>query len=356
MALGLYTDMAVGSIASGFDAWAFPGSFVGGASLGAPPDPYSATGQNWALPPLNPHVLRAQEYRYWRAMLKAAFRHCGMLRIDHAMGVLRQFWNPDGCSGTGGAYVRFPADDLLALLALESRASAAVVVAEDLGTVPEGFGDLLDRYGILSSNVMFFIRSSDGGFVAPARYSKRALLTANTHDQPTLAGWWQGGDLEIRRRVGMIESDGALEAARTDREREKDLLVRRLRAARALEGTGTGRDARARARAAAGVAPFSGDEAPALSAAVNAYLAAAPSPLLGVSLDDLAAETEPVNVPGVGVERYPSWSRRMRLALEDIASDAGVAKALAGVASRTRTRRGRKTQRAMSNCRKGSPA
>jgi 4-alpha-glucanotransferase len=313
MAIGLYTDLAVGSLASSFDAWAFPGLFVDAARLGAPPDAYSATGQDWGLPPVNPHRLRADEYRYWRQMLRAAFRHCGMLRLDHAMGVLRQFWIPHDGDAVGGAYVAFPAEELLALLALESRAAGAVVVAEDLGTVPAGFSTLLAGFGLLSSNVMFFERTAGGGFVGAASYSRRALLTANTHDQPTLAGWWRGRDVEIRRAIGMIATDTELAAARV---REKALLVRRLRAERALRE------------------PQAADDPAELCAAVNRYLAAAPSPLLGVSLDDLAGETEPVNVPGIPVDRYPSWSRRMHSDVADLARDAGFARALDGVRSR----------------------
>jgi 4-alpha-glucanotransferase len=323
MAIGLYTDMAVGSLASSFDAWAFPGLFVSGAALGAPPDPYSATGQDWGLPPIHPHRLRAGQYRYWRLLLRAALRHCGMLRLDHAMGVLRQFWIPEGRSGVDGAYVSFPCEDLLGLLALESRTHGAVVVGEDLGTVPKGFAARLARHAILSSRVMFFERTRNGGFRRAAAYSPRALVTANTHDQPTLAGWWRGRDIEIRRAVGMIGDDDALEAAPRERAQEKQLLLERLRAERALVRG----------------AP---EEPAALCEAVIRYLSSTPSVLQGVSLDDLAGETEPVNVPGVGVEQYPSWSRRMRLDVEDLARDPGVAQALRGTHARARTHKRRR--------------
>jgi 4-alpha-glucanotransferase len=239
------------------------------------------------------------------------------------MGVLRQFWIPEGRSGVDGAYVSFPCEDLLGLLALESRTHGAVVVGEDLGTVPKGFAARLARHAILSSRVMFFERTRNGGFRRAAAYSPRALVTANTHDQPTLAGWWRGRDIEIRRAVGMIGDDDALEAAPRERAQEKQLLLERLRAERALVRG----------------AP---EEPAALCEAVIRYLSSTPSVLQGVSLDDLAGETEPVNVPGVGVEQYPSWSRRMRLDVEDLARDPGVAQALRGTHARARTHKRRR--------------
>ena len=167
---------------------------------------------------------------------------------------------------------------------------------------------------------MFFERTPKGGFVPASSYSRRALLTANTHDQPTLAGWWQGRDLEIRRAVGMIARDDDLAAAQAKRTQEKELLVRRLQSERALER------------------PRDAEDPAELCAAVNRCLSAAPSPLLGISLDDVARETEPVNVPGIPVDRYPSWSRRMHATVADLARDAGVAHALGGVKSRAAKR------------------
>jgi 4-alpha-glucanotransferase len=321
MSIGLYQDLAVGSLASSFDAWAFPGLFVEGVHLGAPSDAYSATGQDWGFPPLNPHRLRADHFRYWRLMLRSILDHCGMLRLDHAMGVLRQFWIPAGRSGTEGAYVAFPAEDLLGLLALESRARGAVVVAEDLGTVPKGFSALLARYRIQSSQVMFFERTPENGFVRSGGYSDRALLTAHTHDQATLAGWWNGRDIEIRRMVGMIAGEEEMAAALATRLRERDLLLRRLRTEGSLEST-------------KGV--FG---APEVTRAVYKYLSAAPSPLLSVSLDDLAFETEPVNVPGISVDEFPSWSRRMRAEISEIARSDESLEVLRSLGERARPRR-----------------
>lgn len=316
LALGLYQDLALGSIASGFDAWAFPGLFVDGASLGAPPDEYSTTGQDWGLPPLAPRRLAAQGFRYWTLLLRAAFAHAGALRIDHVMGLFRQWWIPAGRPASEGAYVRFPADALLAVLALESRRHGALVVGEDLGTVPRGLPARLARAGVLSSRVLLFERDRRGRFRPASRYSRRALVTANTHDLPTLAGFWEGRDLVDRRTVGAIPDAAAFREAQRQRAWERRALLRRL-AAEGLAGRTDPPPAY-----------------PELSAAVHAFLCRTPAPLVGVALDDLSGETEALNLPGVSPERHPSWTRRMRLRVDALGRDPGVRRALAGLASR----------------------
>jgi 4-alpha-glucanotransferase len=314
--IGLYEDLAVGSAPDSGDAWSFPGLFVRGATIGAPPDDYSSTGQDWGLPPIDPIRLRADRYRYWILVLRAAFAHAGMLRIDHVMGLFRLFWIARGQPGSEGAYVRYPADDLLGILALESRRHRTLIVGEDLGTVPEEVPGTLASWGILSSRVLYFERDDWSGFHPSKAYSARALVTANTHDLPPLAGYWSDRDLLLRREVGQIESDEALSAARARREGERGTLVHRL----AEEGCFDGEPA------LAGVTER--------CAAVNAFLCRTPAPLVGVSLDDLAGEVEPVNLPGVPVEHYPSWSRRMRRRIDEIAASPDTTQALAGLAPR----------------------
>jgi 4-alpha-glucanotransferase len=321
MEIGLYQDLPLGSIASGFDAWAFPELLVRGASLGAPPDPYAAQGQNWALPPLHPLRIGQDGYRLWRLLLRSALSHAGAVRIDHAMGLLRQFWIPAGRSGREGAYVRFPFDDLLGVLALESSRAGALVIGEDLGTVPAGFDQALARYGVLSLRVMFFERERRGAFKPARRYSPRALVVATTHDSPTLEGYWRGRDLEIWRELGLIASDAALRLARGVRARDRQALLDRLAAEGALPAA---RD------------PGSPAER---CAAVHRFLCATPAPLVALSLDDLAGETEPVNVPGVSPDRYPSWTRRLRLPVERLLRDPDVARGLSGARARLRRRR-----------------
>jgi 4-alpha-glucanotransferase len=312
--IGLYHDLALGTAATGCDPWAFPDLFAEGANVGAPPDDFSATGQDWGFPPVDPHRLRAQSYVYWMRLLQAAFAHAGALRIDHVMGLLRLYWIPAGFPPREGAYVRYPGRDLLGILALESQRHKALVIGEDLGTVPRGLPATLARWGILSSRVLYFERPR-GTFRSSAEYSRRALVTANNHDLPPLAGYLSGRDLALRRRAGQIPSDKALRSAETQRKRELRGLRRRLAAENLLPD------------ATSSPSPSE------LSTAVTAFLCRTPAPLVGLTLDDLVGETDPVNLPGVPANRYPSWQRRMGVPLEKIPAHPAARLALQAIPS-----------------------
>ncbi len=300
MRIGLYQDLAIGTSAAGADVWAASHLFVNGACVGAPPDAYSSTGQNWGLPPVNPRALKQDRYRYFVDILRSGFRHAGALRIDHILGLFRLFWIPDGMPGSKGAYVRSPSDDLLGIVALESVRHNALVVGEDLGTIPEGVPETLERWGILSSKVLLFEREPDGAFKSERAYPRLALATADTHDMPPLAGYWQGRDIDVRTNVGLVNDDDEVERARAARDAEYALLLRRL-----IESHILPNDHAVRSPAE-------------LRAAVHAFLCRTPSQLVGIALDDLAGEAEPVNVPGVGPDKHPSWTRKMRHTLETL--------------------------------------
>ncbi|MEO7086145.1 MAG: 4-alpha-glucanotransferase, partial [Gemmatimonadaceae bacterium] len=310
MRIGLYQDLAIGTAAASADTWAFPGLFVRGMSIGAPPDPYSAAGQNWHLPPIDPRALRANGYEYFINLVRSGFRHGGALRIDHAMGLFRLFWIPQGCPASQGTYVRYPSEDLLGILALESVRHKAIVVGEDLGTVPPEVPPALARWGVLSSKVLYFEREWDGRFKPSHAYPSLALATANTHDVPTLAGFWQGRDIETRVNVGILEAGDAAQHAHQERDRERGALLHLLASERILP------------HEAAPAAPAD------LSGAVHEFLCRTPAELVGLSLDDLAGELDSVNVPGVGPERHSSWTRKMRLPLEELAASDDVRKTL----------------------------
>ena len=299
MSIGVYQDLAIGTNPGGSDTWTYPNLFLTGASVGAPPDPYSYTGQNWGLPPINPRALRQQRYRYWIELLRRAFEHAGALRIDHVMGLFRMFWIPEGGSGVDGAYVRFAADDLLGILALESVRHDAIVVGEDLGVVPANVPPAMKKWGILSSKVLYFERDTHG-FRPASRYPSLALATANTHDMATLAGFWQGRDVELRERVGLISTTAQRRAEERGRVRDRQALAKllRLRWPRDVEEP---------------------DFARTLVGAAHDFLCSTRARLVGLSLDDLVGEVDPVNVPGVGPDRYPSWRRRNRMTMEEIA-------------------------------------
>jgi 4-alpha-glucanotransferase len=310
MRIGLYQDLAIGTAAASADTWAFPGLFVRGVSIGAPPDPYSASGQNWQLPPINPRALRKNRYEYFINLVRGGFRHGGALRIDHVMGLFRLFWIPNGRPASSGAYVRYPAEDLLGIIALESARHDAIVVGEDLGTVPPEVPSVLARWGVLSSKVLYFERHWDGRFKSSDAYPPLALATANTHDMPTLAGFWQGRDIETRASVGMLEPGEAVDHAYRGRESERTALLQLLASERILPNETT---------------PSTAAD---LSGAVHEFLCRTPAELVGLSLDDLGGELDSVNVPGVGPDRHSSWTRKMRLPLEEIAASDDVRKTL----------------------------
>ncbi|MDQ6886116.1 MAG: 4-alpha-glucanotransferase [Gemmatimonadota bacterium] len=317
--IGIYQDLAIGSAPGGSDVWAFPDLFIRGAAIGAPPDPLCESGQNWGLPPLDPRQLTHHGYDYWIRLLRASLANAGALRIDHVMGLFRQFWIPEGLTGREGAYVRFPSSDLLGILALEATRHGAFVVGEDLGTVPPDVPPALAERNILSSRVLYFER--DGAAFTPAsRYPRLALATANTHDMTTLAGFWSGRDIELCQATSpeTSRSEARREQALETREQEKKELLARLVADGALNPAST-------------PPPIAE-----LCGAVHDFLCRTPSEMVGLSLDDIAGEVEPVNMPGVPAEGYRSWTRRMHLAVEELWSDPGVRIALGSCASARR--------------------
>jgi len=302
--IGICADLAIGSASGGSDTWSFPGIFALGASAGAPPDAFSRSGQDWSFPPLDPRRLRDGSIAFWIRLLRSAFAHSGALRIDHVMGLSRLYWIPAGGSPAEGAYVRYPERELFGILALESRRGGALVIGEDLGTIPPALVTRLAGRGLLSSRVLYFEREG-GRFRASRRYSRRALVTANTHDLAPLAGYVAGSDLECRRRAGQIESEAALEQEKRRRDGDLRALFARLEAEGLLER---------------GPTPPSPRE---ISAAVTAFLCRTPAPLVGLALDDLVGERVPVNLPGVGPDRHRSWARRMTVSLEALGDDPG---------------------------------
>ncbi len=313
LTIGLFQDLALGVSPSGSDAWSRPRLFAGAARLGAPPDSYSRAGQNWDLPPVDPRRLRTCRYGYWRDVLRSTFDRSGAVRIDHIIGLRHQYWIPEGRSPVDGAYVRQPADDLLGILALESRRQKAIVIGEDLGTVPRGLQSLLARWGIISSRLLYFERSRRGTVKPAAGITNRALLCVHNHDLPPLAGYWSGADLRLRGRCGQFETDEAQNEAGIDRLKWKKALLRRLRA----EGLWSD-----------GLDPNSSED---VLAAVHSFLCKTRAPIIGISLDDLARESSPVNLPGVPPERYGNWSRKMSRCLTEILRDPFTRKAFRGL-------------------------
>jgi (1->4)-alpha-D-glucan 1-alpha-D-glucosylmutase len=296
--VSLYFDLAVGADVNGADVWSDQDAFVVDASLGAPADPLNTLGQNWGLAPFSPRALRQRAYSPFIELLRANMRHAGILRIDHVMALRRAFWIPRDAPASMGAYVSYPFDEMLPILALESVRNKCAVVGEDLGTVPEGFRERMEAAGALSTRVLYFQREwSDGSFLPPERYPRLAAVSIGTHDLPTLAGWWTG-----ERSTG------------EDRAHDRLLLVEAFEAAFAIDSDGA---TRLREDAARGGTMAVVDD---LSAAAYRFLGKTPSILPVVSMEDLLGEPGNVNVPGT-FDEHPNWRRKRSLSLYELEDD-----------------------------------
>lgn len=336
MGIGLYHDLAIGSARGGFDVWSRPDLFVARMSLGCPPDAHSSDGQNWNFPPMNPRALLENGLEPWAELLRANMAHGGMLRIDHVMGLFRQFWIPEGMSAAHGAYVRFPAEDMLGVLALESVRHRVVVVGEDLGTVPPNVPRAMRRRGMLSTRVLYFEKARSGAFKRPSAYPGNAMAMLTTHDLSTLSAFLSGSDLELRDRVGLFLTKSGFRRALRDRDRDLermlDLLDRWGWDAAAASGPS---ESASRANydddsttvhssdPACGCSACHGEAISyeALVSAAHVVLCKTPCELVAVSLDDLCGEVTPVNIPGTTADQFANWSRRMGLSVSEITSE-----------------------------------
>jgi len=315
LAFGFFRDLAVGAAPDGAEVWANPSAFARGVSIGAPPDPFSTAGQNWNLPPPNPGALTASACAGFGDLLAANMRHAGALRIDHVMGLSRLFWIPEGAAAVDGAYVRYPLDTLLGVLALESVRARCLVVGEDLGTVPEGFRERLAAADVLSCRVLWFERDGPG-FVAPSRYPAKAVACVSTHDLPTIAGWWTGTDIDEKLSLGLLTADAA-GSARAERRVSKEAL------ADALDRAGVAQGARVD-----GAVPHDA----AVTAAIHRYACATPSAMVLIQADDLAGETAALNLPGTDRAR-PNWRRKVSVDAEALWQTPSAERAIADFAT-----------------------
>lgn len=292
MKVGLYLDVAVGVQSDGFDAWNEQAAISRHLSVGAPPDPLNTAGQNWGLAGFNAAGLAMKSFEPYREMIQASMRHAGAIRLDHVMGLKRLYLVPRGFPPNEGVYVPMPFEALLAVTALESVAHRCVVIGEDLGTVPEGFRERTGDWGIWSYLVMMFERDNRGAFQGIDHYQANALVTFNTHDLSTYAGWRSFNDLKLKRSLGIDpgESDDARWYALT-------MLTE------ALRNNGIQRD------------DIYG---------IAAFLTRTRSRLLVISLEDLLGVVDQPNIPGT-VDEHPNWRRRLPLAIDQIAGGIDVA-------------------------------
>ncbi|OII63732.1 4-alpha-glucanotransferase [Streptomyces sp. CC53] len=307
MAVGVVHDLAVGVHPDGADAWAQPGAYARGMSVGAPPDAFNARGQDWGLPPWRPDALAASGYAPYRELLRALLRHAGALRVDHVMGLFRLWWVPAGLPPTEGTYVRYDADAMLAVLALEAHRAGAAVIGEDLGTVEPGVRDVLARRGVFGTSVLWFERDWEGTGrpLPPEAWRADCVATATTHDLPSTAARLGGDHVELRHRLGLL-------TVPVEEERERDAQDVRewlayLRRLGLLAADGGTRDEEAEIRA------------------VYRFLRRTPARMTGVWLPDAVGDRRPQNLPGTW-DQYPNWRLPVAgtdgrpVALEDVAA------------------------------------
>ncbi len=279
--LPLVIDLPIGVSPGGADAWQWQDVLATGATVGAPPDQFNMEGQDWGLPPFIPHRLRAARYAPFIETIRSSLRHAGGLRIDHVMGLFRLYWIPEGLGPKRGAYVRYPCDEMLAIIAVESHRARAWIAGEDLGTVEKHVRRQLAENRMLSYKLLWFEDQP------PSEFPELALAAVSTHDLPTIAGLWTGADFAAQERIGLQPN---------------------------VEGFQQIRDRLVAATAVSGVAPPTEVVAGAYRA-----LGQAPSAVLAASLDDALAVEERPNMPGTVVQ-WPNWSLALPQSLEQIES------------------------------------
>lgn len=291
----LYLDLPVGVSSDAYEVWRHRDLFLTQLSAGAPPDELFLGGQDWGLPPVSPIAQRRDRYRYFIRCIRHHMQVSGMLRIDHVMGLFRLYCVPVGLPATDGVYLRYPPDELLAVLALESSRARCAVVGEDLGTVPEQVRPAMARHGLFRIHVgQWFFPNRPGD--APTPSPPESVASLNTHDMATFAGWWRGADIEDREDLGLIDLDQhAEEHLQRDRQRVALLAYIAGSFGRSLEPRIHGELLTEVERAMVGAV---------------ADLAAGPSEVVLVALDDLVFDPVPHNVPGTTTQR-PNWQRRV---------------------------------------------
>lgn len=323
----LYLDLPVGVHPQGFDVQRRPELFLQGVSAGAPPDIMYSAGQVWGFPPMHPHAGRADGYAYLRAVLRRMLSVSGVLRVDHVMGLLRIYCVPQGFSGTHGAYLHYPADELFAIVMVEAARAGAIVVGEDLGTVPEKVRAMMRTRGMLGMHVQQFCLNTGRAAIGDApkpggRRGVGTLASLNTHDTATFAGFWNADDIGLRRKLGLIDAPGSRQERR-ERTAVKRAVVRQL--AKRLRGK---TDARS------------------VAIALMERQSRGSSPITLVNLEDLWGERRPQNVPGTSTE-CPNWRRRARGTLQTITRSRSMMSTIRALAdlrsSKTRVRKKAKT-------------
>ena len=303
MNIGLIRDLAVGCAADGNEALSEPSLFNQAVSIGAPPDPWAEDGQNWGLPPMDPQQLKATQYQHFIALIRANMRHCGALRIDHVMSLLRLWWCIlDGEHQGQGCYVYYPFEQLLAILKLESQLNQCAVIGEDLGIVPPEISQALSDSQVYSNILFYFEKDHQGLFSRREDLKPHALLMIANHDVPTFRAWWYSDDLALRARLGLFDSPTSQQNAEQTRLEERQRLIAWL----TTEETD--------------IHVSLDDDHQSIYTKLVTLLAQSPTQLFTIQLDDLDNCDLPVNIPGTDKE-YPNWRRRLQLDIVQLLSN-----------------------------------
>ena len=290
----LYLDLPVGTHPDGYDGWREREAFISDVSVGAPPDTVFTKGQDWKFSPLHPEKIREQGYRYIINYLRHHLRHAGILRIDHVMGFHRLFCIPNGMEAKQGVYLRYPAEELYAILALESHRNKAIIVGEDLGTVPSYVRPAMRRHGLHRMYVLHYeLAANTRKGLLPAPHNSVASL--NTHDMPPFASFWRGSDIQEWVKLGLLDRAGTLKEKKSRQD-----TIKTLRASLKRKGWLKKADV---------------DTLSALKACLS-FLADSRAQIVLVNLEDLWLETQPQNIPGIH-DIYPNWRRKARYSLEE---------------------------------------
>ena len=319
MRIGLLGDMAVGAARGGAEIASKPELFCDNAAIGAPPDQFTEEGQNWNLPALDPLALQQDNYHHFIQLLRANMLHCGALRIDHVMGLLRLWWClPDIQEG---AYVYYPFEDLIALLRLESHRNRCAVVGEDMGVVPQELRERMADTRVYSNKLFYFEREPNQQFSYPQDQQEDSLLMVTNHDVATLAGWWSGTDLKLKSQFGSEQNQPKLSSQLSERRQDKSRLLAWLESLELLP---------------AGWSSHSATELPdkafdiQLCRAILVANARGRSEMMLFQLDDLQLLEEPVNIPGTHRE-YPNWRRKQKVETREVFEDPVIKDVLAAI-------------------------
>lgn len=308
MGVGLIADLAVGADGGGSQAWSRQDELLANLTVGAPPDILNRAGQGWGISAFSPEGLKRHGFRAFIEMLRANFAHAGGLRIDHVMGLQRLWVIPMDASPKEGAYLYYPVDDMLRLLALESHRHQAIVLGEDLGTVPDGLREKLIGRSILGMRVLLFEQGHDGQFKPILDWPDNALATTSTHDLPTLNGWWHSRDIDWNIQLGLIDAP-TVEQWSEHRLRERQAL----RQALSQDPQNFVDEIR--------------NETDHMIDASVRYLGHTRAPLVLLPLEDALGIEEQANLPGT-TDTHPNWRRRLPGEAASLLDNAGAARRL----------------------------